>query len=85
MIFSVTGRTGRLLSRPSLGGARQSLSYADALVTAERVAGGLAALGVGRGDRVGIFAHNGLDYLAAMFGAWRLGAICALVNLQYAD
>ena len=29
----------------------------------DRVAGALAALGVGRGDRVGIFAHNGLDYL----------------------
>ena len=63
----------------------KSLSYADAVATFERVAGGLAALGVGHGDRVGIFAHNGLDYLAAMFGAWRLGAISALVNLQYAD
>jgi acyl-CoA synthetase (AMP-forming)/AMP-acid ligase II len=63
----------------------RSLSYEDAVLTMERVAGGLAALGVGRGDRVGIFAHNGLDYLAAMFGTWRSGAISALVNVQYAD
>jgi long-chain acyl-CoA synthetase len=63
----------------------RSLTYADAVVTAERVAAGLSSLGVERGDRVGIFAHNGLDYLAAMFGAWRLGAISALVNVQYAD
>jgi acyl-CoA synthetase (AMP-forming)/AMP-acid ligase II len=51
----------------------------------ERVAGALAALGVKKGDRVGIFAHNGNDYVLAMFGAWRLGAISAHVNVQYAD
>lgn len=63
----------------------RSLSYAEAVQGMERVAGALAGLGVQRGDRVGIFAHNGMDYLLAMFGAWRLGAISALVNLQYAD
>jgi long-chain acyl-CoA synthetase len=63
----------------------RSLSYADAVGQMERVAGALSGLGVGRGDRVGVFAHNGMDYLLSMFGAWRLGAICALVNVQYAD
>jgi len=63
----------------------RSLTYAQAVEGMERVAGALSALGVGRGDRVGVFAHNGMDYLLAMFGAWRLGAISALVNLQYAD
>ena len=62
-----------------------SLSYSEAVEGMERVAGGLSSLGVERGDRVGIFAHNGMDHLLAMFGAWRLGAICALVNVQYAD
>ena len=51
----------------------------------DRVAGALAELGVRKGDRVGIFAHNGLDYLYAMFGAWRLGAISTHVSVQYAD
>ncbi len=32
-----------------------------------------------------MFAHNGLDYLLAMLGAWRAGAIAALVNVRYAD
>lgn len=63
----------------------RSLSYSSAARAMEEVAGALAGLGVGRGDRVGVFAHNGMDYLLAMFGTWRLGAICALVNLQYAD
>jgi long-chain acyl-CoA synthetase len=62
-----------------------SLTYEGAVEQMERVAGALASLGVGKGDRVGIFAHNGMDYLTAMFGTWRLGAISALVNLQYSD
>jgi acyl-CoA synthetase (AMP-forming)/AMP-acid ligase II len=61
------------------------LTYAEAAAGMERVAGALAALGVKKGDRVGIFAHNGNDYVLAMFGAWRLGAISAHVNVQYAD
>lgn len=61
------------------------LTYAQAVIEMERVAGVLAALGVKRGDRVGIFAHNGMDYVMAMFGAWRLGAIVTLVNVQYAQ
>ncbi len=63
----------------------RSLSYAEANEATDRVAAGLAALGVERGDRVGVFAHSGLDYLLAMFGAWRVGAVAALVDLSHAD
>jgi long-chain acyl-CoA synthetase len=63
----------------------RALTYAQAVTQMERVAGALASLGVGRGDRVGVFAHNGMDYVMAMFGAWRLGAMVTLVNLQYAS
>ena len=60
-------------------------TYAAAADATERMAGALASLGVRKGDRVTIFAHNGLDYLAAMLGAWRVGAIAALVNVRFAD
>ena len=50
----------------------RSLSYADAAEATDRVAAGLAALGIERGDRVG---------LLAMFGAQRAGAAAALVDL----
>ncbi len=63
----------------------RSLSYAEATEATDQVAAGLAALGVQRGDRVGIFAHSGLDYLLAMFGAWRAGAVATLVDLSRAD
>jgi acyl-CoA synthetase (AMP-forming)/AMP-acid ligase II len=61
------------------------LSYAQAALAMEHMAGALASLGVVKGERVTLFAHNGMDYLLAMFGAWRLGAIAALVNVQFAD
>ena len=61
-----------------------ALTYEQAVTAMERMAGALFALGVRPGDRVTIFAHNGMDYLLAMFGAWRMGAIAALVNVQFA-
>lgn len=61
-----------------------SLTYAQAVSGMQDMAGALASLGVARGDRVTVFAHNGMDYLLAMFGAWRIGAIVALVNVQFA-
>jgi long-chain acyl-CoA synthetase len=63
----------------------RSLTYAQGLELAERVAGALAALGVVKGDRVGIFAHNGLDYVLAMLGPWRLGAISTHISVLQAD
>ena len=76
----------RAPDRTALGWVKRdrSLSYAEAAEATDRVAAGLAALGVERGDRVGVFAHSGLDYLLAMFGAWRAGAVAALVDLSRA-
>jgi acyl-coenzyme A synthetase/AMP-(fatty) acid ligase len=63
----------------------KSLTYAQAAEAMEAAAGALHELGVRPGDRVTIFAHNGMDYLTTMLGCWRLGAISALVNVKFAD
>lgn len=62
----------------------RSITYAHGVALAEKVAGALAELGVVKGDRVGIFAHNGLDYVLAMLGAWRLGAISTHISVLQA-
>ena len=62
-----------------------TLTFAGAVSTMEDYAGGLHHLGVRKGDRVTIFAHNGMDYLLGMFACWRIGAIAALVNVRFAD
>lgn len=49
-------------------------SYAETLSGISRVACGLAALGIGRGDRVGLYLPNVPHYVAAYYGALKLGA-----------
>ena len=63
----------------------KGLSFAEATVAMEHFAGALHHLGVRKGDRVTMFAHNGMDYLLALFACWRIGAIAALVNVRFAD
>jgi long-chain acyl-CoA synthetase len=62
-----------------------ALSFAEAATAMEHFAGALSVLGVGKGDRVTIFAHNGIDYVLGLFACWRIGAIAALVNVRFAD
>jgi len=67
----------------------RKVTYAEGELQTQRAAGALYSLGVRKGDRVGIFAHNGLDYVIAMFAIWRLGAISSHIsvlqkeNLEY--
>ena len=63
----------------------KTLTFSEAAAAMERYAGALHHLGVRKGDRVTIFAHNGMDYLLGLFACWRIGAIAALVNIRFAD
>lgn len=49
-------------------------SFAETLDGANRVAAGLAALGYGPGDRIGLFLPNVPHYVAAYYGILKLGA-----------
>jgi long-chain acyl-CoA synthetase len=62
-----------------------ALSFAETAEAIEAAAGMLHHLGISKGDRVMIFAHNGIDYLISMFACWRIGAISSLVNVKFAD
>jgi len=48
--------------------------YAQVRDAADRVACGLAAMGYGHGDRIGLFLPNVPHYLAAYYGVLKLGA-----------
>jgi len=52
----------------------RTYSYAETLDGANRVAAGLAALGYGPGDRIGLFLPNVPHYVAAYYGILKLGA-----------
>jgi len=49
-------------------------SYRETLDGARRVAAGLAAMGYGQGDRIGLFLPNVPHYVAAYYGILMLGA-----------
>ena len=61
------------------------LSYASLWDRAARVAGGLRALGVERGDRVAIRLGNGVDWVLAFFGAVLADAIVVPVNTRFTE
>jgi long-chain acyl-CoA synthetase len=60
----------------------RTMTFAEVDDAAARAAAVLQSFGVSKGDRVGLLAHNGLDYIVAMFGAWRLGAISAHISVM---
>lgn len=60
--------------RPLLDFLGRRYSYAEVADGAARVATGLARMGYGPGDRIGLFLPNVPHYLAAYFGVLKLGA-----------
>jgi long-chain acyl-CoA synthetase len=66
-------------------GAGPRLGYATLWDRAARVAGGLRALGVQRGDRVAIRLGNGVDWVLAFFGAVLADAIVVPVNTRFTE
>lgn len=59
------------------------LSWYDLRNRGDGVAAALLALGVKRGDRVGIWAPNCIEWLLVQFGTARIGAILVNINPAY--
>jgi fatty-acyl-CoA synthase len=58
-------------------------TYRELDAQARRAAAGLAALGIGRGDRVAVWLPNLPEWLATQFAAARLGAVVVAVNTRF--
>ncbi|KAL4981264.1 hypothetical protein BDW68DRAFT_183733 [Aspergillus falconensis] len=58
-------------------------TYADLNDEADRVARGMLAMGIKKGDRVGIMAGNCEQYISIFFAAARVGAILVVLNNTY--
>ena len=82
-------RSRRLFARKTLatrvpGGLLFRYTYADFAERVARLAGGLAALGVRPGDRVGTFAWNTHHHLEAYWAVPMMGAVLHTVNFRLA-
>ncbi|MER6975672.1 class I adenylate-forming enzyme family protein [Streptomyces carpinensis] len=74
---------GRFPDRVALVVAEESLTYTELLARSAEVARGLASLGVGRGDNVGVLAPNSQEFAEAVFGIALLGAVVVPLNVRH--
>jgi amino acid adenylation domain-containing protein len=72
-LIASASRRGKHIAVVDGGGAGR-VSYADLHALSDRLRDRLAALGVQRGDRVGIYVRKSADSLAAIFGILKSGA-----------
>jgi long-chain acyl-CoA synthetase len=84
MLRASVERRGQAEAVAETGGGPR-LSYRELWDRAARVAGGLRALGVGRGDRVAIRLGNGVDWVLAFFGAVLADATVVPVNTRFTE
>jgi acyl-CoA synthetase (AMP-forming)/AMP-acid ligase II len=59
------------------------VSFSELWDRSARVAGGLRAAGVGRGDRVAVRLGNGVDWVLAFFGTLMSGGVAVPVNTRF--
>lgn len=74
-------RSARLFpGAPAIEFEGRTVGYAALEAEASRAAFGLRALGVGAGDRVGLFLPNVPEFAVAYFAAQKLGAVAVSIN-----
>ena len=84
MLRASVDRRGAAEAVAEIGGGPR-LSYDELWDHAARVAGGLRAGGVERGDRVAIRLGNGIDWVLAFLGGVLADAVVVPVNTRFTD
>jgi acyl-CoA synthetase (AMP-forming)/AMP-acid ligase II len=81
----VLGKAAQRGDKPAIidGPTGRTISYAQLVDLVRRVAAGLAAHGMAKGDVLGIYSPNVPEYAAAFHAAASLGGICTTVNPLY--
>ena len=71
--------------RPAILFLGRRWSYAELAQSVERVAAGLQALGIGKGDRVGLCLPNTPFFVIAYYAALKIGAVVVNYNPLYVE
>jgi fatty-acyl-CoA synthase len=62
---------------------RRRLTYSELCAAVDRLACGLLALGFGKGERIGIWSTNNIEWLLLQMATARIGAILVTINPAY--
>jgi fatty-acyl-CoA synthase len=68
---------------PAVAAGARTITYGMLAEESRRVAGALASLGIGPGDRVGLWLPNVPEWLVLCFALARLGAIGVAINTRF--
>ena len=71
--------------KPALLFKGATMSWGELEESSDACAAAFAALGIRRGDRVGLLLPNCPQFFIAQFGAWKIGAIVAPLNPIYTE
>jgi acyl-CoA synthetase (AMP-forming)/AMP-acid ligase II len=63
----------------------QRLRYAELDERATRLAHAFASRGIGRGDHVGTYLHNGAEYVTTMLACFKIRAVPININYRYVE
>jgi long-chain acyl-CoA synthetase len=74
----------RHAGKPAMRCGSRSITYGELHASSQRLARGLARLGVRAGDRVMIYLPNGTEFVQAFYAALALGALVVPVNTRLA-
>src|SRR5262245_15078654 len=80
-LFSIAA--ARSPGKPALRFPEADLSYQELFAAVDRLAAGLQARGVEKGDRVAFFLGNRPEFLTAYLAVLRIGAVMVPINLAY--
>lgn len=72
-------------SAPAIHYFDRTITYGELDDLASRFATLLASWGVGHGDRVALYLQNVPQYVAALYGLWKRGAIAVPLNPMFKD
>jgi fatty-acyl-CoA synthase len=62
---------------------KRRLSYSELSIEIDRLARGLVGMGYGKGDRIGVWSTNNIEWLLIQMATARIGAILVNINPAY--
>lgn len=73
------------IDRVFLNHGDEEFTYRQVDAAADRFASALLARGIGRGDRIGLYAPNSPEWLITFFAAAKIGAIVVTLSVRYRE